>query len=214
VRENERFETDKAFELASVLSKSLDEVVRETNKESLNLQAELLLRTLGKERGALAPLPDLQKMRERSDDEAGLDVVRLWLRERAGVETTNLALHDGSGLSRLNLVTPHATTNLLAQMARTSSSDVFHDSLPVAGLDGTLKVRLRSPRETVGRISAKTGSLTYINSLSGYATSTEGEPLVFSILCNDETDRASSIRVMDAIAAIITAYPTSLNSSR
>ncbi len=199
-KEHEGLDTERAVELASVTGKSLGEVARETNKKSLNLEAELILRTLGKERGASAPDKDPHKMLTRGDDEAGLAVIRQWL-ERAGINTNQLALHDGSGLSRLDLVTPEATARLLASMTRSSAATTFRDSLPVAGRDGTLNSRLRAAS---GRIYAKTGLLTYTNSLSGYAVTDKGEILAFSIICNNETTQASSIPTIDAIALLLT----------
>lgn len=198
-----RIDPARAVELASIRGKTLGEIIRSTNKESINLYAELILRTLGKERGESAPAADPKKMRTRGDDEAGLAVVRQWL-EKHGIPTDALALHDGSGLSRLDLVTPEATARLLAAVTQTPAARVFRDSLPIAGRDGTLKFRLRS----VGadKIVAKTGTLTYINSLSGYATTADDEPLVFSIICNDETTAASSTRTIDAIAALFASY--------
>lgn len=201
-----RIETERAVELAQVESKTLGQIVRETNKESINLYAELILRTLGKERGATAPAPDPKKMRTRGDDEAGLAVVRQWLKQH-GIATDALALHDGSGLSRLDLVTPETTARLLSAAAQTRTAEAFRDSLPVAGRDGTLRSRLRSI--PMGRILAKTGTLTYINSLSGYATTDDGEPLAFSIICNDETETESSTKVIDAIAALLASYKES-----
>jgi serine-type D-Ala-D-Ala carboxypeptidase/endopeptidase (penicillin-binding protein 4) len=198
-----RFDPQSGVELASVNSRTLGEIVRATNKESINLNAELILRTLGKERGSLAPDP--QRMRIRGDDEAGAAVVRMWI-ERAGISTAGLSLHDGSGLSRLDLVTPEVTARLLAAIAKTSSASVFRDSLPVAGRDGTLSGRLRS---YAGRIQAKTGTLTYNNSLSGYVTAEDGEPLVFSIICNNETAEGSSTPVIDEIAGLLASYPAS-----
>jgi D-alanyl-D-alanine carboxypeptidase/D-alanyl-D-alanine-endopeptidase (penicillin-binding protein 4) len=198
-----RFDPQSAVELASIKSRTLGEVVRATNKESINLNAELILRTLGKERGSLAPDP--QRMRIRGDDEAGAAVVRMWI-ERAGISTAGLSLHDGSGLSRLDLVTPEVTARLLAAIAKTSSASVFRDSLPVAGRDGTLGGRLRS---YAGRIQAKTGTLTYNNSLSGYVVTEDGEPLVFSIICNNETAEGSSTPVIDEIAGLLASYPAS-----
>jgi D-alanyl-D-alanine carboxypeptidase/D-alanyl-D-alanine-endopeptidase (penicillin-binding protein 4) len=205
-RTGARVDTEHAVELASVTSKTLREIVRSTNKESINLYAELILRTLGKERGAAAPGADARKMRTRGDDEAGVAVIRQWL-EKHGISTDALALHDGSGLSRLDLVTPEVTARLLASITQTPVAGVFRDSLPVAGRDGTLKFRLRS--QGSGRIAAKTGTLTYINSLSGYATTDDDEPLVFSIICNDETDAKPSTKVIDAIAALLTSYSES-----
>jgi D-alanyl-D-alanine carboxypeptidase/D-alanyl-D-alanine-endopeptidase (penicillin-binding protein 4) len=189
-------------ELASITSKTLGEIVRSTNKESLNLNAELILRTLGKERGATAPEADPVKMRTRGDDQAGTSVVRLWL-ERAGIPTGTLALHDGSGLSRLDRITPEATAHLLYAIAKTPSANVFRDSLPIAGRDGTLRSRLN---RVSGRILAKTGTLTYTNSLSGYATTADDEPLAFSIICNDETIKERDTEVIDAIAVLLTEY--------
>ncbi|HEY0078384.1 MAG TPA: D-alanyl-D-alanine carboxypeptidase/D-alanyl-D-alanine-endopeptidase [Pyrinomonadaceae bacterium] len=207
VPESERFRPETAVELAFVESRPLAQVVRAVNKESLNLQAELLLRTLGKERANLLPPPaDPQRARPRDTDETALAIVRLWLGERAGVETDRLALHDGSGLSRLNLVTPQATTSLLARMSQSPTASLFRDSLPKAAEDGTLRFRLRQAGADARRIVAKTGTLTYIDSLSGYATTADGEPLAFSIICNEETERASSFRLIDRIAALLASH--------
>lgn len=202
VSESERFDALKSAELASVESSTLGEIVRATNKESINLNAELILRTLGKERGTLAPDPNKRRMLTRGDDEAGAAVVRMWL-ERAGISTEGVALHDGSGLSRLDLVTPETTARLLATVSKSSSAAAFRDSLPVAGRDGTLEGRLRT---VTGRIQAKTGALSYDNSLSGYTTTGDEEPLVFSIMCNDEITKASSIRLIDEIAMLLATF--------
>ena len=176
--------------------------MRQTNKESNNLFAELILRTLGKERGASAPDPDPRKNRARGDDEAGTAVVKSWL-DHADIRTRGLAIRDGCGLSRLDLVTPESTARLLTAIARTNSASVFHDSLPIAGRDGTLGGRLR--REA-GRIFAKTGTLTYVHSLSGYADTKNGEVLVFSIFCNDVTDASDAVRVIDEIAGLLAEF--------
>jgi D-alanyl-D-alanine carboxypeptidase/D-alanyl-D-alanine-endopeptidase (penicillin-binding protein 4) len=202
----ERIDPARGVELASVTGKTLGEIIRSTNKESINLYAELILRTLGKERGASAPAADPKKMRTRGDDEAGLAVIRQWL-ESHGIPTGALALHDGSGLSRLDLVTPEVTARLLAAMTQTQAAKIYRDSLPVAGRDGTLKFRLRSIGSD--RIAAKTGTLTYINSLSGYAATDDEEPLAFSIICNDETTAESSTRIIDRIAALFASYSES-----
>jgi D-alanyl-D-alanine carboxypeptidase/D-alanyl-D-alanine-endopeptidase (penicillin-binding protein 4) len=202
-----RIEPEHAVELASVSGKTLGQIIHQTNKESVNLYAELILRTLGRERGGNAPASDRKKMRTRGDDETGIAVVRQWL-EQHSVPAKALALHDGSGLSRLDLVTPEATARLLAAMNETPSAAVFRDSLPIAGRDGTLKFRLRSIG--AGKITAKTGTLTYINSLSGYAaTGDDQELLVFSIICNDEVEAESSTPVIDAIAASLASYQES-----
>ncbi len=199
---NQRFDPSHAAELAFVESEPLSEIAKKTNKESINLYAELILRTLGRERGEMAALPQ-GIGRERGDDEAGLAVIRVWL-ARAGISNTRLALHDGSGLSRLDLVTPETSARLLLALSKTNAGQTFKESLPIAGRDGTLAGRLKTVADNV---SAKTGSLTYDNSLSGYLTTSRGQLLTFSIMCNDQTGRADSIRLIDQIVTLLAAYP-------
>ncbi len=200
---SERFDPSASSELAFVSSKPLSEIVKDTNKASINLYAELLLRTLGRERGNLISTSE-PVGRERGDDEAGLQVIRLWL-SRAGISTSSMAFHDGSGLSRLNLVTPESISRLLVSLSKTAIGPVFRASLPISGRDGTLGGRLGKLGD---RVTAKTGSLTYSTSLSGYVTATGGEVLAFSILCNDQTARASTTRVIDQIVSLLAADPT------
>ena len=202
VPQSQRFDPRQSLELASVASGQLGEIVKRTNKESVNLNAELILRTLGRERGEIAALPEAIG-RERGDDEAGLAVIRVWL-ARAGIATSRLALHDGSGLSRLDLVTPETSARLLLAISKTASASVFRESLPISGRDGTLAGRLKT---IIDRVSAKTGSLTYDNSLSGYLTTSGGEPFAFSIMCNDQTSRGESSRLIDEIVALVAAFP-------
>jgi serine-type D-Ala-D-Ala carboxypeptidase/endopeptidase (penicillin-binding protein 4) len=202
--ERERFDPQKAFEIAYQDSATLGQIARQTNKESNNLFAELILRTLGKERGESAPDPDPRKNRERGDDQAGAAVIKSWL-DRNSIPNDGLAIRDGSGLSRLDLVTPEATTRLLVAMGKTNSAAIFHDSLPIAGRDGTLGWRLKS---AAGRIFAKTGTISYVHSLSGYAVAENGEVLAFSIFCNDSNGRSNPVRLIDEIARLLTSYPT------
>ncbi len=201
--EKERFDPQKAFEIAYQDSATLGAIARQTNKESNNLFAELILRTLGKERGESAPDPDPRKNRERGDDQAGSAVIKSWL-DRNSIPGDGLAIRDGSGLSRLDLVTPEATTRLLVAMGKTNSATIFHDSLPIAGRDGTLGSRLKS---AAGRIFAKTGTISYVHSLSGYAVAENGEVLAFSIFCNDAIGRTNPVRLIDEIASLLTSYP-------
>ena len=201
--EKEKFDPQQAFEIAHLDSTTLGEIARRTNKESNNLFAELILRTLGKERGASVPDPDPRKNRTRGDDEAGTAVVMSWL-ERKGIPDNGMVIRDGSGLSRLNLVTPEATARLLVAVGKTSSATIFHDSLPIAGRDGTLGSRLK---KTVGRIFAKTGTISYVHSLSGYTVAENEEVLAFAIFCNDDTGRGNAVRLVDEIAGLIASYP-------
>jgi D-alanyl-D-alanine carboxypeptidase/D-alanyl-D-alanine-endopeptidase (penicillin-binding protein 4) len=201
IAEQNRFDPQGKSELAFVNSKTLGEIVRTTNKLSVNLYAELLLRTLGRERTAMLSA-DSEVGRERGDDERGTDLVRLWL-SKQGIKISNLAIHDGSGLSRLDLVTPRATAQLLEAIRKTNSAKVFTDSLPIAGTDGTLGGRLKA---TEGRVVAKTGALTYDNSLSGYFTANNGETYAFSVICNDFVGHSGSIRLIDQLMIALTQH--------
>jgi D-alanyl-D-alanine carboxypeptidase/D-alanyl-D-alanine-endopeptidase (penicillin-binding protein 4) len=195
----DQFDPQKASELAYVESATLAEIVHQTNKESNNLFAELISRTLGKERGTLAPDPDERKNRARGDDEAGPAVVKWWLSTH-GIPANVFAIHDGSGLSRLDLISPESAARLLAVAAQSPWAKSFHDSLPNAGRDGTLGGRLQSLRD---RVSAKTGSLTYDHSLSGYLTTADNRVLVFSIICNDATGHSHPVKVIDSIVELL-----------
>jgi len=100
-----------------------------------------------------------------------------------GIDPDDVQLFDGSGLSRLNMVTPQAIVKLL-QVARTRPwFDTFKESLPIAGKDGTLRTRFQNtPAE--GRVFAKTGYIGSVVALSGYIQRADGSDLVFSILVN------------------------------
>lgn len=188
-----------AAELASVQSQTLAEIVRKMNKDSANLYAELILRTLGKKFGEAAPAENLKLQKVRGDDSAGTSVIKKWLKENGVSFQETEAIRDGSGLSRLNFVTPETLGRALIAASRMKTAETFKNSLPVAGTDGTLRGRLAN---VSGRILAKTGSIAYVNALAGYAKN-ERETLAFVILCNNETRKADSSVLIDAIANLL-----------
>lgn len=195
----EKLNAENALELAAVESQTLGEVVRRMNKNSVNLYAELILRTLGKRFGAGAPDENPQKQKLRGDDAAGASVLKKWLTEK-NVVTDEIQIHDGSGLSRLDFVTPEAVARALIYASQSKFAEVFKNSLPVAGTDGTLSGRLGRAR---GKILAKTGSITYVNSLAGYAKNASDETFAFVIFCNNQTRKADSSVVIDSAATIL-----------
>lgn len=200
--QGQRFDPSQAVELAFVVGSPLSQIVRTTNKESNNLYAELILRTIGRERAAMVFTSE-PPGRQRGDEEAGLAVMGLWLK-RSQIFSDDLALHDGSGLSRLNLVTPQSISRFLVSISKTASGPIFRDSLPVSGRDGTLGGRLS---KMAGQVTAKTGAITYDTSLSGYLETEGGQSLAFSILCNDQTASASTTRVIDEIVTVLATHP-------
>jgi len=93
---------------------------------------------------------------------------------------------DGSGLSRQDLVTPRAFVALLLYAQKQAWFPVYFNSLPVAGIDGTLNDRMKKAG-MMGRIHAKTGSIAHVQTLSGYADTPGGRRLIFSFLSNNES---------------------------
>ena len=183
-------------ELADVQSKPLGELVQRMNKHSVNLYGELLLRILGKKFGAEAPDESREIQELRGDDSAGAAVVKKWLKEK-NVVVDDIQIHDGSGLSRLDFVTPEAFGRAFVYAAKSNFGQVFADSLPIAGTDGTLGGRLGNVK---GKILAKTGTITFVNSLTGFAQATDDEIYAFAIIANNVTRKPDATRVVDKIA--------------
>jgi D-alanyl-D-alanine carboxypeptidase/D-alanyl-D-alanine-endopeptidase (penicillin-binding protein 4) len=157
------------------------------NKISQNLHAELLLRAIGREKAAEGAVR--ASLRIAND-----------LFKSIGIQDGDVAVYDGSGLSRRNLVTPRATVKLLQYAAAQPWGDAFVATLPVAGLDGTLESRMKETGAT-GRIHAKTGTLGNVNAVSGFATSLHGTELVFSMFANSHGLRGrDATTILDTIA--------------
>ncbi|MEG3955577.1 D-alanyl-D-alanine carboxypeptidase/D-alanyl-D-alanine endopeptidase [Microcoleus sp. herbarium2] len=172
-------------ELATVESPPLEELVRETNRESNNLYAEVLLRLLGK-------VTDKMPQQQEDTDEIGLKELKTALTQ-LGVNPNSYILADGSGLSRHNLISPEALVQTLRFMANSPAASIYRQSLPIAGESGTLKNRLNStPNRVI--LQAKTGTLSGVSALSGYIEVPDYEPLVFSIIVNQSGLSAASMR--------------------
>ena len=173
--------------LASNQSKPLIDDLHVINKVSQNLHAEILLHLLGREKGTAGTV------------EGGLEVLRGFL-NRAGVPADQYAFYDGSGLSRQNLATPHAIVQLLSYAASQPWGTSFRDTLPLAGVDGSLAERFKNLL-VQGRVYGKTGSLGGVKTLSGYATTDSGDQVAFSILSNNFN--LPDKRVTDTIDSIV-----------
>jgi D-alanyl-D-alanine carboxypeptidase/D-alanyl-D-alanine-endopeptidase (penicillin-binding protein 4) len=183
-------------EIASLQSPPFSLIAANTLKPSQNLYTEIILRTLGK-LNTISP--------SQTNEEAGLIVVRNFLRQ-AGASESDLALNDGSGLSRNDMITANATVQLLTFMSKHRYFAQFRDALPIAGVDGTLRLRMKGTAAE-GNVRAKTGSLSSVASLSGYVTTAGGEHLVFSMMLNNYPD-ASAVRrdSIDAIAVLLASF--------
>jgi D-alanyl-D-alanine carboxypeptidase/D-alanyl-D-alanine-endopeptidase (penicillin-binding protein 4) len=173
--------------LFTMQSVPLREILPALMKPSQNQIAEVFLRGLGLERTGVGTADSGRRVIERQFAE--------WK-----IPADGFVVRDGSGLSRGDLVSPEALIGILDVMRRSPHYDLYYASMPIAGVDGTIRTRMRgTPAE--GNVHAKTGTLSMVRSLSGYVTSADGRPLLFSILCNNWTAPQASVdRVADAIA--------------
>ena len=189
------------IEIAGLQSPPFSIIAAHTLKPSQNQYTELILRTLGKTQ----PANPVDESRARDNENSGLGVVTSFLRG-AGVGESEIALNDGSGLSRNDLISANTTVQLLTFMTKHRYFSQFRDALPIAGVDGTLRTRMRgTPAE--GNVRAKTGSLSSVASLSGYVTTAAGEHLVFSMMLNNYPDAAAVRRdSIDAIAILLASF--------
>jgi D-alanyl-D-alanine carboxypeptidase/D-alanyl-D-alanine-endopeptidase (penicillin-binding protein 4) len=178
--------------LATHVSVPVAEEITVTDKVSQNLHAELLLRLLGKVHGTDGNFAE------------GARVVRQFL-VGAGVDDGDFFLYDGSGQSPDDRMAPRACTQLLAYASRQPWGAAWRETLPMAGVDGTLAGRFRnSPLK--GRLWAKTGTSNEVKALSGYLTAASGKTLAFSILVNGRRPGSiAEVQAMDRIAEAIAA---------
>ncbi len=183
-------------EIAKVESQPLGMIAAHALKPSQNLYTELILRALGRATSTGA---------KQTSEEAGIETIKAFLKQ-AGINGGDAIFTDGSGLSRRDLVTANATLQLLTFMSRHRYSAAFREALPVAGVDGTLKNRMKGT-PAAGNMRAKTGTLSSVASLSGYVTSAAGERLVFSIMLNNYPESSIMSRNhIDSIAVLIASY--------
>jgi len=173
--------------LFSMQSVPLREVLPALLKPSQNQIAEVFLRTIGLERAGVGTADSGRRVIERQFAE--------WK-----IPSDGFFVRDGSGLSRNDLISPEAIIGVLEHMRGSPNFNLFYESLPIAGVDGTIRTRMRgTPAES--NVHAKTGTLSMVRSLSGYVRTADGRLLEFSMLCNNWTvPQASVDTVADAIA--------------
>ncbi len=170
-------------------SAPLSRILAAMNKPSDNYLAEELLKGLGAGFG------------DGGTTVAGADVAKRYLQ---GIGLTGgFRIRDGSGLSYRNKLTARAVLRILGAMAKRPDFPVFWRSLAVAGVDGTLRHRMRGT-SAAGNVHAKTGTLNAASSLSGYVTTASRHTLSFSILMNgNAVPVARAHAAQDAIAVIL-----------
>lgn len=169
-------------QLAAHLSRTLPEIVRDTNKPSDNLLARLIFLSLG----ALEADPALGSRPQAGSAELTFSrsdaAVRNWMRVH-GINDAGLVLENGSGLSRTERITPAQMGGLLQAGLRSPWAPEFQSSMPIVAVDGTMRRRLHgSP--AAGRARMKTGTLSNVVALAGYVPDATGKPLVVVAFVN------------------------------
>lgn len=184
--------------LAQHESPPLADILALLNKPSDNLVAEMLLKHIGTPADRTGP----------GTAERGMTALTELI---TTIQQPAPAFRpaDGSGLSRVNLVSPRTLVSLLTWMDTQPYAGVYKSSLPIAGVDGTLRLRLK---DTVAaeNARAKTGTLTGVTALSGYVVARNGERLVFSAMTNNWPGYPSRTsppkRMEDAVALALAEF--------
>ena len=162
--------------LAQHRSMTLSDLMVPFLKLSNNMHAEDLTKAMGVEVSGAGSWP------------AGTRAITDYL-QADGVDTSGLRLRDGSGLSRLDLVSARNVTDTLIAAQDEPWFDTWYDALPIAGnperfVGGTLRNRMQDT-PAANNLHGKTGSLTSVSALSGYVTNADGRRLVFSMISNN-----------------------------
>lgn len=175
-------------------SPPLREILPHFLKPSQNQIGEILLKTVALEKTG-AGVAD-----------SGRAVMRRQLFDW-GVDSTGIVYYDGSGLSRHNLVSAETLVKTLVAMMRDSATfAVFYDALPIAAVDGTIRTRMAGT-PAANNLRAKTGTLEFVRSLSGYVSTADDRLLVFSFLSNHFTVPVRDVtRLQDAIGVLLASY--------
>jgi len=172
---------------AEHVSLPIPDDLRVMAKISQNLHAEIFLRTAARLKTGDPSEDAALKLEE--DFRVGL-----------GMKEGDVIMTDGSGLSRKDMVSPQSEVSLLRWVTEQPWAAIYRSVLPVAGEDGTLMDRMKGT-PAAGNVWAKTGSLSHVDSLAGYATSTRGAHLVFSFIGNNHNLKSKAATdVMDALA--------------
>ncbi|CAI2402797.1 D-alanyl-D-alanine carboxypeptidase dacC precursor [Serratia ficaria] len=177
-----------AWALAGKTSAPLSRLAVTFLKVSNNGYGEVLTKAMGR------------KTQGKGDWPGGLRAIGHFV-QGLGVDPAAFRQVDGSGLSRMNQVTPHQLTTLLLAARKQPWFAAWHNALPVAGepglmVGGSLRNRMVKTA-AAGRAYAKSGSLTGVSSLSGYVDSATGRPLVFSIINNNYLTSGAEIKALE-----------------
>jgi D-alanyl-D-alanine carboxypeptidase/D-alanyl-D-alanine-endopeptidase (penicillin-binding protein 4) len=174
-------------------SPAVSELIKVINKSSHNLYAEQLIKTMGAIK------------RHEGSFTAGTQYVSEWMNS-VGIAPAGLIMADGSGLSRMNMVSPAAVATLLRFLYHHKYFESYYDSLPIAGVDGTLIYRMNATAAQ-GNVRAKTGFVRYARNLSGFIKDSRQRPYLFALLFNNFSTPVAYINaIQDRICVLLSNY--------
>jgi D-alanyl-D-alanine carboxypeptidase/D-alanyl-D-alanine-endopeptidase (penicillin-binding protein 4) len=180
-----------AVRVASLPSPPLHELAGIMNRESINHYAELIFRNAARQASPVGI----------GSATMGNALLRDFMELRVGASPRDVFAADGSGLSTLDRVTARSMVQLLSYAHSAPWSRQFHESLPVAGREETLRLRMRqTPAQ--GNLHAKTGTTNEVVALSGYVSARTGEVLAFAFLYNGK-DRWNARATIDAMGVTL-----------
>lgn len=154
------------------IRRPIKEVLERALKKSDNLCAESMFYHLASRHA----------LRKRVSGEDGTDAINAFMKETLGLNPDNYKIADGSGVSLYNYISPRLLLEYLKYAYY--HRDIFlplYESLPIAGVDGTLQYRMKQTKAQ-GNVHAKTGSVTGVSSLAGYVKASNGHQLAFVII--------------------------------
>ncbi len=169
---------------ATHLSTPLAEVIRDINKFSNNIMARQLFLTLGAQEG------------QPADTTRSTVVVQQWLAKNQ-MKFPELVLENGAGLSRKERISPQHLADVLQAATRSLYSAELEASLPILGIDGTVKKRFKD-NEIAGHAHLKTGTLDGVKSLAGYVHAQSGKQWIVVFIINHDY-AASGQAAQDAL---------------
>lgn len=163
----------------------LIDIITFTNMKSINLFAEHLINLIAHEKG------------NKGDTDTGLEVLEnYWINK---IDLEGAHINDGSGLSRTNAISADNYISLLAYMDKSSNSEAYRESLPVAGISGTLR-NVCKEGAAKNRLYAKSGTMNRIKSYAGYIDSASGKKIAFAIIVNNQSCSSKALtRKMERI---------------